>query len=378
MAKVEFRMHDAKMTSEGDMIVAGYVNQTEQFSQELGLAKRFKEQISKGAFQRAISKSDRDIDFLAEHDSSVVLASTKNGTLDLKEDDKGLYMEARVINTSAGRDWYEMISSGLITNMSFGFQSINDEWRSVGENLFERTINDLELFEVSAVRNPAYAQSSISNRGLDTSDEDIVPEDIEEENVMEQRTADQLLTAISELTNEVRELRGTLGTDKDGKTVNVQKDNYAAGQQTSAQAESDSDHKRIKADEENGKYAGDKEIDGKGSYNHDKKVPAGKDDGTVENEPESQSGKTAYYDGSLPEDIPGEQNGEDEKQGRVQEDKDTSSSQTGSQDDTSSSSTSEKQDDKTQSDSTSTGQGEGRSISFAEAQRRIEELRGGK
>lgn len=378
MAKVEFRMHDAKMTSEGDMIVAGYVNQTEQFSQELGLAKRFKEKISKGAFQRAISKSDRDIDFLAEHDSSVVLASTKNGTLDLKEDDKGLYMEARVINTSAGRDWYEMISSGLITNMSFGFQSINDEWRSVGENLFERTINDLELFEVSAVRNPAYAQSSISNRGLDTSDEDIVPEDIEEENVMEQRTADQLLTAISELTNEVRELRGTLGTDKDGKTVNVQKDNYAAGQQTSAQAESDSDHKRIKADEENGKYAGDKEIDGKGSYNHDKKVPAGKDDGTVENEPESQSGKTAYYDGSLSEDVPGEQNGEDGKQGRVQEDKDTSSSQTGSQDDTSSSSTSEKQDDKTQSDSTSTSQGEGRSISFAEAQRRIEELRGGK
>ena len=378
MAKVEFRMHDAKMTSEGDMIVAGYVNQTEQFSQELGLAKRFKEKISKGAFQRAISKSDRDIDFLAEHDSSVVLASTKNGTLDLKEDDKGLYMEARVINTSAGRDWYEMISSGLITNMSFGFQSINDEWRSVGENLFERTINDLELFEVSAVRNPAYAQSSISNRGLDTSDEDIVPEDIEEENVMEKRTADQLLTAISELTNEVRELRGTLGTDKDGKTVNVQKDNYAAGQQTSAQAESDSDHKRIKADEENGKYAGDKEIDGKGSYNHDKKVPAGKDDGTVENEPESQSGKTAYYDGSLPEDVPGGQNGEDGKQGRVQEDKDTSSSQTGSQDDTSSSSTSEKQDDKTQSDSTSTSQGEGRSISFAEAQRRIEELRGGK
>ncbi|WNM53492.1 head maturation protease [Staphylococcus phage S-CoN_Ph13] len=47
MAKVEFRMHDAKMTSEGDMIVAGYVNQTEQFSQELGLAKRFKEKFQK-------------------------------------------------------------------------------------------------------------------------------------------------------------------------------------------------------------------------------------------------------------------------------------------------------------------------------------------
>lgn len=384
MARVEFRMHNAKMSSEGDMIVSGYVNQTEQLSQELGLVKRFKEKISKGAFKRAISNSDRDIDFLAEHDSSTVLASTKNGTLDLREDDKGLYMEARIINTSAGRDWYEMISSGLITNMSFGFQSIDDEWRSVGENLFERTINDLELFEVSAVRNPAYAQSSISNRGLDTSDDDIVPENIEEENVMEQRTADKLIAAVSELTNEVRELRGTLGTDKDSNSVNVQKDNYAAGQQTSSQASSESDHKRIKADEDNGKYAGDKEIDDKGSYNHDKKVPAGKEDGAVENEPESQSGKTAYYDGSLSEDVPGEQNGEDGKQGRVEEsgkDEKPSSDSKPSSDKPSDKKTSTSNSESTSesnSASESEDTSEGRSISFAEAQRKIQELRGGK
>ena len=64
MAKMEFRMHNAEMTSEGDMLVAGYVNETEQLSQELGLTKRFKEKISKGAFKRAISSSTGDIDFL--------------------------------------------------------------------------------------------------------------------------------------------------------------------------------------------------------------------------------------------------------------------------------------------------------------------------
>ncbi len=384
MTRVEFRMHDAQMTSEGDMVVAGYVNETEQLSHELGLTKRFKEKISKGAFKRAIQNSKRDIDFLAEHDSSVVLASTKNDTLTLREDDKGLFMEARVINTSAGRDWYEMISSGLITNMSFGFKSVQDEWRSVGENLFERTISDLELFEVSAVRNPAYAQSSISNRGLDTSDDDIVPTDIEEENTMEQRTAESFINAIAELTQEVRELRGTLGTDKDGNTVNVQKDNYAAGQQTSEQGKN---HKRIQADEDNGKYAGDKKIDDEGSYNHDKKVPVGQDDGSVTNEPESQSGKTAYYDGSLPEEVPGTQNGEDGEQGRVaeeskQDDKQsTSTSESSQSKPESSTSTSTSTNEKpkpSESSSASESNNEGRSISFAEAQRQIAELRGGK
>lgn len=362
MARVEFRMHDAQMSSSGDMIVSGYVNETNQFSHELGMAKRFKEKISKGAFKRAIQNSNRDIDFLAEHDSSVVLASTKNNTLQLKEDDKGLFMEARIINTSAGRDWYEMISSGLITNMSFGFKSVTDEWRSIGENLFERTINELELFEVSAVRNPAYAQSSISNRGMNTSDDDIIPENIEEDYSMEQRTADQLISAVSELTEVVRELRGTMGKDKDGNDVNVQKDNYAAGQQTSAQASSEDDFKRIKKDEEAGKYAGDKEIDDKGSYNHDKNVPSTDADGNVVNEPESQSGKVAEFDGSHPDDVPGTQNHESEPTTTTTTTKPTTTTTT------------------TQATTTTTtteSVEEGRSISFEAMERKMAELRGG-
>lgn len=363
MTRVEFRMHDAHMSSSGDMVVSGYVNQTEQLSQELGMSKRFKEKISKGAFKRAIQSASRDIDFLAEHDSSVVLASTKNDSLQLKEDDRGLYMEARIINTSAGRDWYEMISSGLITNMSFGFKSVSDEWRSIGESLFERTINDLELFEVSAVRNPAYAQSSISNRGLNTSD-DIVPENIEEDYSMEQRTADQLISAVSELTEVVKELRGTMGVDKDGKQVNVQKDNYAAGQQTSAQAASEEDFKRIKKDEEAGKYAGDKEIDDKGSYNHDTKVPSTDADGKVANEPESQSGRLAQFDGSDPDEVPGIQNHESEP---------TTTTTTTEKPTTTTTTTKAT----TTTTTTAASVEEGRSISFEAMERKMAELRGG-
>ena len=312
--RMEVRMQNAHMNDEGDMIVSGYVNETETLSQELGMTKRFVEKISKGAFQRALSEATGDIDFLAEHDSSTVLASTKNGTLELVEDDKGLLMRAKIINTSTGRDWYEMIRSGLITNMSFGFRAIKDTWKSVTQGLSERTISELELYEVSAVRNPAYAQSSISSRGIDMSDEE-VPDNIEEETNMEQRSTNDLYNAITELTQEVRSLReerGTKGKDVDSNDVLVQKDNYAVGQQTAKQAETIGQAiiKAIGADESLSKYFGDKEIDDKGSYNHDTKVPHAGEDNATANEPESQSGEVAKYDGSHPDEVPGVQGGE--------------------------------------------------------------------
>lgn len=229
---LEVRVQETRMTSEGDMLVSGYVNMTNQLSYELGHIDKFVEKIAPGAFTRAINKASNngnDIDFLAEHDDTLVLASTKNNTLKLSEDDTGLFMEARIINTSSGRDYYEMIQSGIITNMSFGFYAVDDDWKSVRSDLYERTINELELFEVSAVRRPAYAASTISNRGLNISDE-TVPENIKEEigmaeenNNVEQdtteaevRSTEQLLQdVLVELTQEVRELRTAMSEMKE-------------------------------------------------------------------------------------------------------------------------------------------------------------------
>ena len=229
---LEVRVQETRMTSEGDMLVSGYVNMTNQLSYELGHIDKFVEKIAPGAFTRAINKASNngnDIDFLAEHDDTLVLASTKNNTLKLSEDDTGLFMEARIINTSSGRDYYEMIQSGIITNMSFGFYAVDDDWKSVRSDLYERTINELELFEVSAVRRPAYAASTISNRGLNISDE-TVPENIKEEigmaeenNNVEQdttesevRSTEELLQdVLVELTQEVRELRTAMSEMKE-------------------------------------------------------------------------------------------------------------------------------------------------------------------
>jgi HK97 family phage prohead protease len=142
----------------------------------LGKGQKFKEVITRGAWQRAIDKS-KEIHFLAEHDKSKILASTRNGSLELQEDDEGLYMSATISPTSWGKDYHQLIKDGILQNMSFGFRSVKDSWRNLGDH-FERTVSELDLFEVSVVRDPAYASSSISARGIDLVEDEVPASEI--------------------------------------------------------------------------------------------------------------------------------------------------------------------------------------------------------
>lgn len=180
MKNIELRMNNFNViedTSEG-LVVSGYVNETGKQSHLLGNKKKFKETIQKGAFTRALSKGN-DIHFLAEHDENKILASTRNGSLTLKEDEKGLLMTAEISNTSYGRDYHTLIKDGILRNMSFGFSVDKDKWRRLNDGTYTREVSELTLYEVSVVTNPSYPQSSISARGLN------VVEDIEIPNIEE-------------------------------------------------------------------------------------------------------------------------------------------------------------------------------------------------
>lgn len=178
--KMELRFQNVELqTNKGDLLtVSGYVNKTNQLSNVLGVSKKFREKIAKGAFARAIKRTNRDVDFLAEHNSKLILASTRNGSLTLLEDDEGLYMSATIAPTSWGKDYYELINSGILKNMSFGFRTIKDSWKANSDGIYERTIEDLELYEVSVVKDPAYSQSTISARGIDLVEDVSIPSSI--------------------------------------------------------------------------------------------------------------------------------------------------------------------------------------------------------
>jgi HK97 family phage prohead protease len=90
------------------------------------------------------------------------LASTKAGTLDLKADNKGLGIIARMANTTQASDIHELVRSGHLDKMSFAFTVANDAYDSKTKT---RTIFSFDkIYDVSVVDFPAYEQTSVSAR----------------------------------------------------------------------------------------------------------------------------------------------------------------------------------------------------------------------
>ena len=122
----------------------------------------FRERISLGAFRDALSG---DVLALLDHDAGKVLGRTRTGTLELREDDKGLAFKLDVPDTAAGRDVLELAKRGDLGGMSFGFMVPEDGETWDGDT---RTLNKIDLREISIVSAwPAYEGTEIALRNRD-------------------------------------------------------------------------------------------------------------------------------------------------------------------------------------------------------------------
>jgi len=135
------------------MKFSGYAAVFNSASRDLG---GFVEFIKPGAFARSLASRNK-IMLLWNHDTSMPLASTRNGSLTLREDARGLFVEATLPDTTLGRDIAAQVRSGLTDSMSFGFQVKRDSWNATGD---QRTLEDVALFEVSLVTSEAYAATA--------------------------------------------------------------------------------------------------------------------------------------------------------------------------------------------------------------------------
>jgi len=151
-----FNVQDLELRQEGeDNIVVGYGSVFNTLSNELG---GFREIIAEGAFEGRLND---DVRFLINHEG-LPLARTTNGTLRLSTDERGLKYEAKVANTSIGRDLVELMRNGTINQSSFAFVVEDDSWE-VRDGMNVRTINKVSrLYDVSAVTYPAYESASAS------------------------------------------------------------------------------------------------------------------------------------------------------------------------------------------------------------------------
>lgn len=121
------------------------------------------ESIAPGAFAEALSG---DVRALVNHDTTLVLGRNKAHTLELREDERGLWGRVRINpNDSAAMDLYERVKRGDVDGCSIGFDIADEEteFRDNGDVHF--TIKKVSpLYEVSCCTFPAYQETNISAR----------------------------------------------------------------------------------------------------------------------------------------------------------------------------------------------------------------------
>lgn len=145
------------------VLLDGYVNAVDRFSKPIPSRRgKFIERIMPHAFERALDKAE-NVDLLFNHDKNKKLGSTTEGNLQLFEDNIGL----RAICTITDADVIEKAKKGELRGWSFGFYSDKDSWEDTEGGLSKRTVEELDLFEVSIIDNtkvPAYSGTSIEMR----------------------------------------------------------------------------------------------------------------------------------------------------------------------------------------------------------------------
>jgi HK97 family phage prohead protease len=149
LGKNETRTNHIELRAEGDgRTFTGYA----ALFNEPSLPLPFTEYVRPGAFKRSLQSRNRMM-LLWNHDTSNPLASTRNGSLQMVEDARGLKVTATLPDTTLGRDIAELVRTGVVDSMSFGFSVKKDSWSQDGQ---VRYLEDVTLYEVSLVSTPAY------------------------------------------------------------------------------------------------------------------------------------------------------------------------------------------------------------------------------
>ena len=153
----------------GDSVeITGYVNSIERKSKPLwSRIGQFVERIRKGAFAKALKRND-NVRILLNHDPNRDLGGTKDGNLELEEDNIGLRARATITDPEV----VEKAKAGDLVGWSFGFYDRDVEQKRDEDGFPLREVKDLDLEEVSILdrtKTPAYDGTLVMVRADDSS-----------------------------------------------------------------------------------------------------------------------------------------------------------------------------------------------------------------
>lgn len=146
------------------VLIDGYVNAVARDSRPMlsERGEKFVEQISPKAFQRAIDKNE-DVLCLLNHEPSRVLGSTKQGNIELFEDNIGLRAICKITDSEV----IEKAKANRLRGWSFGFEALKEHEEPIADCFKRRFVDEMNLAEVSIIdeqRIPCYVGTSIETR----------------------------------------------------------------------------------------------------------------------------------------------------------------------------------------------------------------------
>ena len=158
----EIRMLEVRALEDNDnneMVLEGYAVKFESPATHWG----YTEIIDKDAFNNC---NMQDICMKYNHqDNFLILARTRNNSLQLMIDDIGLKIRAKLIDTVQNKDIYKMVQAGLLDKMSFAFTVDREEYDYDTDT--RRILSIDKLYDVSVVDVPFYDETEIYARSKD-------------------------------------------------------------------------------------------------------------------------------------------------------------------------------------------------------------------
>lgn len=152
-------------SEDGELYIEGYFA---VFSSKYWLWDEAYETIEPGAFD---GQTTEDVRALVNHDTTLVLGRTTAGTLELRQDEKGLWGRIKINRADQdAMNLYERVKRGDVSQCSFGFDITEQD---VEYNDSEPTvwrIRKVKLYEVSVVTFPAYEDTGVEARKAELAD----------------------------------------------------------------------------------------------------------------------------------------------------------------------------------------------------------------
>lgn len=165
------RVHTARLalkpvrrSAGGALMVAGTAIVYDSPSPEGNLP--FREVIRPGAFRDVLARPGTDLLLLFGHDRNLPLARQSAGNLKVTDAAQGLEFEAELVNTSAGRDAYELLRARVVKGCSFGFipDPDGERWYERDGEMWVEVTRVSDLLELTLTSDPVYTQTDADAR----------------------------------------------------------------------------------------------------------------------------------------------------------------------------------------------------------------------